>query len=94
MHEKAKSVLKWAEQHMKSSSFSRDDYRELCCLVVEYLGGNLSVSGKPQLRKPGAMHEARFMADALYILKMTLLDGSQSRVRCFRRFSEQGMMFV
>lgn len=48
----------------------RDDYKELLELIVVFLGG------KPRrgihFRAPGAMHQARWMAKAIYALKMWL----------------------
>ena len=34
-------VLEWAERHLMEESFGRDDYRELCELMVHFLGGEL-----------------------------------------------------
>jgi hypothetical protein len=48
-----------------------EDYRELLELTVIYFGG--STSRKFKLRKPGAHHHARFMAYAIYFLKIELM---------------------
>ena len=64
-------MLAWAQEHLRSGTFPRDDHREMCCLIVTYLSGHLPE--KYQMRRPGAASEARFMADALYILKIALL---------------------
>ena len=53
----------------------RDDYRELiilsALLVGVVVGGNI--------RKPGAVHRARWMAKAIYSMKMELLfDGNKA----------------
>ena len=68
--EKADESLSWAEDHLKKETFPRDDYRELNELIVVFLGGQVSGGFKP--KRKGAMHEARFMADAIYILSMEL----------------------
>lgn len=49
----------------------RDDYRELLELVIIFLGGR--IQGGNRLRKPGAMHQARWMAKAIYSLKIFIL---------------------
>ncbi len=53
------------------NTFRREDYRELLELTIIYLGG--STSWKFKLRKPGAHHHARFMAYAIYFLKIELM---------------------
>lgn len=57
--------------------FVRDDYRELVELCVIFLGGD--TEEKLKLRPPGAMHQARWMARAIYSLKICLLQ-SQCRM--------------
>jgi len=57
--------------------FVRDDYRELVELCVIFLGGD--TEEKLKLRPPGAMHQARWMARAIYSLKICLLQ-SQCRI--------------
>lgn len=59
-----------------NKNFIRDDYRELVELCVVFLGGD--AEKKLKLRSPGAMHQARWMARAIYTLKMCLL---QSQLR-------------
>ena len=49
----------------------RDDYRELVELSVIFLGGDKEK--KQKIRPPGAMHQARWMARAIYSLKICLL---------------------
>jgi hypothetical protein len=49
----------------------RDDYRQLIELSLIYLGGDHE--NKLKIRPPGAMHQARWMARAIYSLKMCLL---------------------
>ena len=40
-------VLTWAKEHLLVGSFGRDDYRELCELVVCYPGGGGGGGGVP-----------------------------------------------
>ena len=49
----------------------RDDYRELIDLSVIFLGGD--EEKKLKIRPPGAMHQARWMARAIYSSKICLL---------------------
>ena len=49
----------------------RDDFRELIELSVIFLGGD--TKRKFKIRTPGAMHQARWMARAIYSLKISLL---------------------
>lgn len=49
----------------------RDDYRELIELSIIFLGGDNEK--KINIRPPGAMHQARWMARAIYSLKICLL---------------------
>lgn len=53
------------------SSIVRDDYRELIELSIIFLGGDEEKQFK--IRPPGAMHQARWMARAIYSLKICLL---------------------
>ena len=34
-------VHHWVENHLGQESFGRDDFHELCKLIVHYLGGNI-----------------------------------------------------
>ena len=68
--EKAAESLHWAVLNLHKKTFPRDDYRELNELIVVYLGGEVPGGFRP--KRKGAMHEARFMADAIYILSMEL----------------------
>ena len=67
--QRAEEVLTWATTHMEIGTFPREDYRELIELVAIFLGGvvkrvrqGVAVAIKPSIRKPGAIHCARFMA--------------------------------
>ena len=68
--EKARLSLKWADSNFQKKTFPRDDYKELNELIVVYLGGQVPGGFKP--KRKGAMHEARFMADAIYLISMEL----------------------
>ena len=64
---------------MKNATWPREDYRELLELVVIFLGGvakrvrsNDVADVDISIRKPGAIHRARFMASCLYLLKICL----------------------
>lgn len=60
-----------------TKEIARDDYRELIELSIIFLGGD--AEKKFKIRPPGAMHQARWMARAIYSLKITLLS-SQFRI--------------
>ena len=67
LHTQALKSLQFCSRALKINTFSRGDYKKLCQLVVVFLGGELEEFRLPQ---PGACHEARFMADALYLLTL------------------------
>ncbi|CAH0547045.1 unnamed protein product [Brassicogethes aeneus] len=52
--------------NMLKRSQPRDDYKELLDLVLTFIGHNK----KPTFRAPGAFHRARWMAKAIYVLKI------------------------
>ena len=70
-HRRANEVLLWTDHHMQKATWPREDYRELLELVTVYLGGVVKrVHSVPvQIRKPGALHRARFIASSLHLLK-------------------------
>ena len=39
---RALEVKEWAEEQLLRGSFGRDDYRELCELIVVFLGGEVN----------------------------------------------------
>ena len=51
--------------------YARDDYRELIELSIIFLGRDKEK--KPKIRPFGAIHQARWMARAIYSLKICLL---------------------
>jgi hypothetical protein len=52
-----------------NKSYPREDYREFICLAGLMVGLDV----KANIRKPGALHRARWMAKAIYSLKIELL---------------------
>ncbi|GBM36517.1 hypothetical protein AVEN_11106-1 [Araneus ventricosus] len=48
----------------------RDDYEKLIALSIAFLGGD--AEKKIKIRPPGAMHQARWLAQAIYSLKLSL----------------------
>ena len=72
--ETANQALQWDDRMMQQGTWDREDYQELLEPVVIYLGGvvkrirkNSAVPIDVHIRKPGAVHHARFMAPSLYI---------------------------
>lgn len=66
----AADVLEWAQNELEKGTFPRDDYRELLELIVITLGG--TVEGF-SFRFPQQDSNARWMAKAIYNLKLRLL---------------------
>lgn len=67
---KIKELLTFYNEELQKS-IVRDDYRELIELSIIFLGGDSEK--KIKIRPPGAMHQARWMARAIYCLKICLL---------------------
>ncbi len=57
---------------LEKKSFKRGDYEYLVTLCYIYLGGEVT---NFKFRQPGGCHEARFMADSLYILVLNMTHG-------------------
>jgi hypothetical protein len=72
MSSQANEVKEWAGNCLKKNVFPREDYKELCELIAVFLGADLSTS-QFNIRRPGADHHARFMAKAIYYLKIYIL---------------------
>ena len=91
LDEQAESVLKWAKECLRQNTFPREDYRELLELTVIFLGGY--VPREFSMRKTGACHHTRFMAYAIYILKIQLLSNcnniglTQAEKRAIKRMA-------
>ena len=74
----APEALKNFILHQLSEKHPRDDYKELLLLAGLMTGIDVSCS----IRKPGAMHHARWMAKAIYSLKIELLlDGNEAIIQ-------------
>ncbi|XP_076298843.1 uncharacterized protein LOC143217957 [Lasioglossum baleicum] len=63
-------VLEFAMQTLKSEKQPVEDYREFIELVIIFLGGKCAENYV--FRAPGAFHHARWMAKAIYCLKIYL----------------------
>lgn len=72
MTSQANEVKEWAGNCLKNNVFPREDYKELCELMAIFLGADLSTNPF-SIRRPGADHHARFMAKAIYYLKIHIL---------------------
>lgn len=84
IEERIMDVKNWAEERCISGSFPREDYRELLELLCHVLGGTIrrkSATKKTtparivqfHMEQPGAFHHARFMAKAIYYIKMLMV---------------------
>ena len=89
----ADNVFKWAKDCLTKNTFPKEDYRELIELTFVYLGGKLPAR-KFFLRQPGAMHHARFMSKAIYLLKMELMTERISVTVEERRQIHQMVQFI
>ena len=70
MCDKALEVLDWAQYNQEKGTWPRDDYRELLELLIVWLGGDVEGFS---FKRPGADHHARWLAKAIYELKLCLL---------------------
>lgn len=64
-------IIAFCEQQLQVHQ-PRDDYRELLKLMLIFLGGMKSPDHMPKFRAPGPMHQARWMAKAIYSIKVWL----------------------
>ena len=71
LHTLSTEALEFGERALAWGTFARGDYRKLCELFVYYLDGPGSVPNF-MFHQPGACHEARFMADSLYLLTLQM----------------------
>jgi len=62
-------IIEFCTQQLQKNHY-RDDYKELIELILIFLGG--CPSDEITIKKPGAIHHARWMAKALYSLKIYL----------------------
>ena len=65
----AKNALIYLSQCLLDKSFSCGDYKELCELAILFLGGHVR---NFKFKLPGPVHHTRFMAKAIFYLKMAL----------------------
>ena len=72
LEEQVWEVLIFCKACLEANVFPREDYKELCSLVVVWLAGPEAVDGF-SFQYPGAFHHARFMMQAIYSLKIRLL---------------------
>ena len=73
------------------SSRRRDDYREAAKLALILIGGELPEGQMMAYKKPGACHKARFLAFAIYVLKILIFrDQNIVREICFSRKEGKG----
>ena len=70
----------------------RDDYRELIELSIIFLGGDKEK--KLKIRPTGAMHQARWMAQAIYSLKICLLQSHFKISMKEKQASRDGCLFI
>lgn len=69
----------------------REDYKELLQLCLLFLGGS---AGETRFRAPGAYHQARWMAKAIYTIKMTLFVDQLELPSRLQRGLHQVALFV
>lgn len=62
-------MIAFLRKVLHDGSNPREDYEELLRLCLVFLGGS---EGQVRFRAPGAYHQARWMAKAIYAVKMTL----------------------
>ncbi|KAG0705268.1 hypothetical protein GWK47_024524 [Chionoecetes opilio] len=74
-----------------SKNHPREDYEELLCLSYLFLGGE--GPAKP-FRRPGALHQARWMAKAIYCLKLQMLKSQLSLTGREKAGVERVALFV
>ena len=90
--ERARQSLAWVEWHLLQNTFPRDDYKEITELITVYLGGHVPGGFKP--KRKGAMHDARFMADAIYLLSMELFSNEYKMDQLLARSVHKMAVFV
>src|SRR6218665_3516746 len=65
----ALEALQFGQRALELNTFDRGDYKKVCELFVVYLGGEVN---NFLVHQPGACHEARFLADALYLFTLQM----------------------
>ncbi|KAG0717728.1 hypothetical protein GWK47_053853 [Chionoecetes opilio] len=76
---------------LHDGSNPREDYDELLRLCLLFLGGS---EGQIRFRAPGAYHQARWMAKAIYAVKMTLFADQLELPARIKRGLRQVALFV
>ncbi|KAG0710504.1 hypothetical protein GWK47_022672 [Chionoecetes opilio] len=76
---------------LHDGSNPREDYDELLRLCLLFLGGS---EGQIRFRAPGAYHQARWMAKAIYAVKMTLFADQLELPARIQRGLRQVALFV
>ncbi|XP_065646356.1 uncharacterized protein LOC136076810 [Hydra vulgaris] len=72
LHILALAAKDYAKYSLENKIFSRNDYNHLVKYLAFYLGVESDKLKELKIHQPGACHEARFMADALYILSLEM----------------------
>ena len=81
--------LNFCKEYLKRKEVLRDDRKELAELVVGYLS-----PGHVKIRKPGAIHHARFLGKAIYYLKLKLLSNQLKFVQDDKLLQEEISIMV
>lgn len=63
-------IIKFSKELLAKNEQPREDYKELLQLIIVFLGGTSQTN--ISFRAPGAFHHARWMAKAIYALKIYL----------------------
>ena len=79
LEETSHTTLIFCKKCLDTNVFPREDYKELCQLTIMWLGG---VVENFQFQWPGPVHHARFIAKAIYYLKMQLTSTYTTIFRC------------
>jgi hypothetical protein len=69
LHQLAEETKDFCITALKRNIFQRGDYRYLCELLAFFLGADIPDFS---FKQPGAHHDARFMADCLYLLVLQM----------------------
>ncbi|KAG0727484.1 hypothetical protein GWK47_034566 [Chionoecetes opilio] len=84
-------ALAFLKEALMSKNHPREDYEELLRLSYLFLGGE--GPAKP-FRRPGALHQARWMAKAIYCLKLQMLKSQLSLTGRDKAGVERVALFV
>jgi hypothetical protein len=69
LHQLALETKEFCSTALKRETFQRGDYKYLCELLAFFLGADIP---NFSFKQPGAHHDARFMADSLYLLVLQM----------------------